>query len=425
MATASKPTKLKLNKTTVEAIEPPDKGYALVWDSEQSAFGLRITASGVRSYIVETRVSGKTRRVTLGKHGKLTADDARRNAKSVISSMTLGTDVTAEKRREKTLGVTLGQVVTAYKKNRVTRSGEPLKARTKADIDRHLEKNLSEWKDKPITAIRRDMVLAKYEALKESSIAQANQCMRVLGALINYASERYRTPDDERIIVDNPTHVLKRTKTLQAVKPRKTMVPLDRLGEYWSELQNLRTDPALLDSGRTAADMAALLMLTGIRLGEATTLKWSSVDLDAASMHLADTKNRTSVTLPLSDQAVEILRSRQSDAEYVFTGRYGRGYMKNCRTQLQALKRKTGIEVSPHDLRRTFRAVAAACNVELWRTKALMNHKQNQDITLSAYTDLSDVRNLKPEADRIGEYFEKQRVIFDAGNVVNLEERRA
>ena len=90
-----------------------------------------------------------------------------------------------------------------------------------------------------------------------------------------------------------------------------------------------------------------------------------------------------------------------------------------------ALAEVTDIEVRAHDLRRTFRAVAAACNVELWRTKALMNHKQNQDITLSAYTDLSDVRNLKPEVDKIGDYFERQRQIHEADNVVELKDRRA
>lgn len=87
------------------------------------------------------------------------------------------------------------------------------------------------------------------------------------------------------------------------------------------------------------------------------------------------------------------------------------------------LTEKTGVEVTAHDLRRTFRAVAAKVGVELWRTKALMNHKQDNDITLSHYADLSDVRDLKPEADRIADYFEEQRRIYEAGNVVALEQR--
>jgi len=90
---------------------------------------------------------------------------------------------------------------------------------------------------------------------------------------------------------------------------------------------------------------------------------------------------------------------------------------------LELLSKEAGITVTAHDLRRTFSAVAGAVNVELWRTKALMGHKQKQDVTLHHYKDLSDVRFLKPEADRIANYFEEQRRIYEADNVVKLERR--
>ena len=63
-------------------------------------------------------------------------------------------------------------------------------------------------------------------------------------------------------------------------------------------------------------------------------------------------------------------------------------------------------------------------NVELWRTKALMGHKQRADVTLHHYKDLSDVRSLKEQADRIANYFEEQRRIYEAGNVVPLHQSR-
>jgi hypothetical protein len=52
-----------------------------------------------------------------------------------------------------------------------------------------------------------------------------------------------------------------------------------------------------------------------------------------------------------------------------------------------------------------------------------MGHKQREDVTLHHYKDLSDVRFLKEEADRIGEYFEDRRRVFEADNVVDLVRR--
>jgi integrase len=150
------------------------------------------------------------------------------------------------------------------------------------------------------------------------------------------------------------------------------------------------------------------------------------VNLAECWLALTDTKNRTDVTLPLSDLAVEIIEARPPGSKYVFPAR-SKGkrlpHITDCRGQLELLAGQTGIQVTAHDLRRTFRAVAAACNVELWRTKALMNHKQNSDVTLAHYTDLSDVRNLKPEADRIADYLEEQRRVFEADNLVPMKRR--
>lgn len=416
---------MKITNKSISKLEAPSKGYALHYDSTLPGFGLRITHTGIKAYIAEARVKGKTRRVTIGRHGTLTADEARKLARAKLADMTAGNDPAAQRKRERAEEVTLEEVATDYKTNRRTSAGLPLKASTKKDIDKHLSATFKDWRKKPIASITRDMVARLYADRCKKSVAQANQAMRVLRALVNYAAAKYRDGDDRPVITENPVKVLRDASMLRAVKPKSSMVPLDQIGRWWSAVQAQRTDPAQTRASIAAADLVALLTLTGLRIGEARSLKWDQIDLEARSLALTDTKNRTDVTLPLSEAAASVLESRPNRSGWVFPARSGTGHLKECRGQLQALTEQTDIDVTPHDLRRTFRAVAAACNVELWRTKALMNHKQNQDITLSAYTDLSDVRNLKPEADRIGEYFEKQRAIFEAGNVVSLEERRA
>jgi integrase len=412
---------MKLNITTIKSVKAPQRGYVLLWDDDLQGFGLRVTARGAKSYVVQAKIQGKAVRLTLGKHGVLTPDQARKRAKAKLGQMAEGRNPVAEKRRQKALSVTLADVVDAYLANRRTRSGKPLKERTKKDVRYHLERTFSEWKDKPVAEITRDMVLSKYRVRCKGSVAQANQAMRVLSALLNYARAAYRTPDGARIIQDNPVEVLRDGNVLRAVVPKKNMVPLDRLGEWWSAVQAMRDDPALTPASRAAADLVALLAVTGLRLGEARSIRWDQIE--GAGLRLTDTKNRTDVQLPLSDLALEIIEERRNNTPFVFPARSGKGHLKDCRGQFMILAERTGIEVTAHPLRRTFRAVAARVGVELWRTKALMNHKQNHDVTLSHYADLSDVRDLKPEADRIAGYFEEQRRVYEAGNVVPLEKR--
>lgn len=400
---------MKITNATVRNLAPPETGYQLEWDSELRGFGVRVTAAGAKSYVAQAKVNGKTRRVTLGRHGVITADQARRDAKTELGRMAGGTDPSDEKRREKALSVSLEEVAESYLANRRTREGLPLKERTKADIRYHLKSTFQAWRNQPIANITREKVQRRYAEHCRRSVAQANQSMRVLRALIEYAMSTYRTPEGEKIISDNPVDVLRESSMLRSVKPKSRQVPLERLGEWWSAVQAMRSDPALTTASRSAADLVAFLALTGLRIGEARAIQWDQVNLEEPSLVLTDTKNRTNVTLPLSDLAAEIIRLRPRGSDYVFPARTGSGHLKDCRGQLQLIGEQTGIEVTAHDLRRTFRAVAAACNVELWRTKALMNHKQNSDVTLANYTDLSDVRYLQPDANLIGDYFEAQR----------------
>jgi integrase len=223
----------------------------------------------------------------------------------------------------------------------------------------------------------------------------------------------------------NPVQVLRDTSTLRSVKPRKNAVPLEQIGAWWSALTAMRADPALTRASWSAADCIALMAVTGLRIGEARSIRWDQLDLEAGTLKLTDTKNRTDATLPLSDVAVEILKGRPDDADYVFPARSGKGHLNDVRGQLEALADQTDIRVTAHDLRRTFIQVGfKGLQIELWRVKLLANHKvPKNDVTLDSYGDLSDRRFLKPEADRIAGFYEDQRRVFEADNVLSMEGR--
>lgn len=414
---------MKINATNLKKITPPESGYSLHWDDDLRGFGIRVTPTGKISYIAQARVNGKERRITLGRHGTITADKARSKAKTKLGTMADGVDPADEKKRAEALSVTLADVTEDYLSNRRRKDGKPLKERTQADIRYHLKTTFPDWSDKPVVSITREMIQKRYAKRAKASPAQANQSMRVLSAIINYAAATYRTPDGARIIADNPVHVLRESSMLRSVEARKNHVPLEKIGLWWSAVQSMRTDPALTTASRSAADLVAVLALTGLRLGEARSLQWDQLDLDAGSLMLVDTKNRSTVTLPLSGLVVEILKARTNRSKWVFPARSGDGHLKRIETHLAKIAKVTGINVSAHDLRRTFSAVAGQVDVELWRTKALMGHKQHADVTLHHYKDLSDVRFLQPEAGRIAKFYDDQRRIFEADNVVPMERR--
>ena len=58
----------KLTKRVVDAADVREKDY-FIWDDELPGFGLRVFASGKRSYLIQYRALGRTRRYTIGLHG--------------------------------------------------------------------------------------------------------------------------------------------------------------------------------------------------------------------------------------------------------------------------------------------------------------------------------------------------------------------
>lgn len=428
---------MKINATNLKKITPPEEGYSLHWDDDLRGFGIRVTPTGKISYIAQARVNGKERRITLGRHGTITADKARSKAKTKLGTMADGVDPADEKKRAEALSVTLADVTEDYLSNRRRKDGKPLKDRTKADVRYHLKTTFPDWSDKPVVSITREMIKTRYAKRAKASPAQANQAMRVLSSIINFAAATYRTDDDERIVKDNPVSVLRESSVLRSVEARSNCVPLGKMDEkagirkgskiglWWSAVESMRTDPALTTASRSAADLVALLALTGLRLGEARSIRWDQIELDECSLALTDTKNRSSVVLPLSDAAVDLLKARQNKSKWVFPARSGDGHLMRIETHMAKLSKETGIEVTAHDLRRTFiQCGFKVLGIELWRMKLLANHKvPKTDITLQNYGDLSDRQFLKTEADRIAKYYEEQRRIFEADNVVPMERR--
>lgn len=407
---------MRLTKSAVDSLELISSGQTFFWDDVLKGFGIRLTPTA-KTYVVQGRVNGKNRRVSIGRHGVVTAEQARKKAMAVLSEMNGGKDPSIEKKRQKTLSLTLQEVSEDYIRDR-----RKLKPSSIADIRKHLRTTFSDWSNKPVTSITRDKVRAKFRERSDVSPAQANQGFRILRALLNYARATYR-PDDKPILPENPVAILHDANMWNTVNPRNDKIPKDRIGAAWNWIEKQRRASDQTVTSRTIADCLAFLLLTGARIGEAVTLRWDHVDLEDGHFRLDDPKNRSAITLPISRTLVEILLQRPRTNEYVFPGRSG-GYLKDPRGMLEKMTETAGLRVRPHDLRRTFRAIAAEAKVEFWRTKLLMNHKPGTDVTLTNYTETEDVRYLREDTEKITAWVLQQAKIADAENVIPIERAR-
>ncbi len=137
--------------------------------------------------------------------------------------------------------------------------------------------------------------------------AQANQAFSVLRALINYAIDEYRKEDGTPLIQENPVNILK--KKMVKLKPRTSRIPDSKVNDVWKYLWSTR-ETAFNRETLASIDLIIFLMLTGARLGEARSLTWDRVNLEEAWWHIPDPKNHNPVYLPLSTQAIELLKAK-------------------------------------------------------------------------------------------------------------------
>lgn len=407
----------KLTKSIVDRSRIPEWGQSFVWCSEDRGFGVRINASGSRTFIAQGRVNGKVRRVSIGRQGVFTVEQARFHARELLRGMRLGVDPAEEKARKRAHGVTLREVIAEYCEHKRTKNG-PLRARTRADIVHHGNSSFSDWLDRPLMTITRDACLKRFTSLSRTAPTRANQAFIVLRALLNFAGNRYRT-NDAPMIRENPVSALK--GAWHPKKARTERIPFDRIGEVWRMLTRRALEGSAAKGVRSAAGLIQFLILTGARWQESALLTWDCVDLDgkAPSWHIPEHRSKTGGkrTLPLASQAVDVLRAQPHCPRnpYVFTGRNGKGHVGHPAGTWSKVSAVAGLHVSAHSMRRTFTNIALKLGIEMWKVELLTSHVPTTT-TLVHYTDTADLRETcAREIQRLGNWVETQAAIAARG----------
>ncbi|MCH8080635.1 MAG: tyrosine-type recombinase/integrase, partial [Proteobacteria bacterium] len=368
---------MRINKTLLDKVSIKQLSKTTFYrDDALKGFGLRVSPGGTCAFIVEKRVQGKVKRITLGTFPALTCEQARKAAHQRLAEMALGIDPNAQEKAEQARKITLEELLEDYL---VTHND--LSPSTINDYQRHLRESFADWKRTPITQITKDMVERRFRQLSLKSKARANGALRSLRAWLNHAMVKYDDADGRSILPFNPVIRLSQTRAWHKIERRQTWIKPHQLHAWYQATLKLET--------LVTRDYLHFLLFTGLRKSEAASLPWEQVDFEDRSFIIKNTKNKRDHTLPMSDFVFDLLTRRHEYRynEWVFPSTRSGTHLIEPKSGVRKVTEISGVEFSFHDLRRTFITVAESLDIPAYALKRLLNHKDSGDVTAGYIMD--------------------------------------
>ena len=363
-----------ISRRTVEALEV--ERDTVFWDSELMGFGVRVYPSGRKYYVAQTRAGGAAaKRVTVGRHGVISAEEARRRAALVIARIKAGEEPTPERMaRRLANGPTVAALAARYLEEHVMVRCKPRSVVLyRLAVEKHI---LPEFGQRSALGVGQAQVAELHYKLRKTPY-MANRVVDVLSRIFDQAENWGAVPEGS-----NPCRF--QVKYKERSRERfLTEVEFRRLGRVLSEAETCR--------GVSVYSVAAirLLMLTGCRRNEILSLRWEDVDPAANELHLRDSKTGAR-TVSLSPEAVKVLAEvpRVADNPFVILGRIKGTHLRNINDPWKIIRERAGLEdVRLHDLRHSFASRALALGESLPMIGKLLGHSRIE--TTARYAHLA------------------------------------
>jgi integrase len=376
----------KLTKRVVESAEAQGRDY-VVWDDELPGFGLRVFKSGKRSYLIQYRSAGRSRRYTIGVHGVWTPELARKEAKIQLGRVAHG-DNPAEERQLDHKAVTVKELCELYLRDfeaglLLGKGGRPKKATTMVTdtgrINRHIvpligTRRVKDLAKADVNKVLKDIMAGKTrvsvktkklrgKANVRGGAGTATRTVGLLGGILTYAVEA-------GIIESNPAHGIRKPK--DNVRARRLSE-----AEYRTLGEMLRV-AGHDEKYATTVDIIRQIALTGCRRSEIISLKWSEVDTETSCLRLADSKEGASIR-PIGLPVIEFMEARrkQKVGSYVFPGYGDDNAFGSFPNHWEQLFRKSSLpDVTPHVLRHSFASIANDLGFTEVTIAALVGHSK-------------------------------------------------
>jgi integrase len=350
---------------TVKAIEnfKPGTSRREVPDGEVRSLYLQIFPSGKASWAFRYRFGARTRKLTIGPSPEIGLKDARDLARAAHLQIASGEDPGAVKQAARTDAKALPSrdMIEKVAAQYLARHVKDLAARTRLEAKRIFAKEILPAFSGRLSEIKRPDVIEWLDGIvdRPAPIA-ANRALGWLKGLCNFAVER-------GVLDVSPIAGI---KPPAAETARDRVLSDDELRAVWEAADAL--EPVY-------AGFIKLLILTGQRLREVSEMEWKEIDLEKRGWTLPKerAKNGVEHSIPLSDQAIEILKAlpRVADSEFVFTVN-GRNPIRGTHLVKRRID-KLGPPIPPwvlHDIRRTVASGMARLGINLPVIEKLLNH---------------------------------------------------
>jgi integrase len=329
---------IKLSQGAIDALVAPAKGETFAWFSELPGFGIRVSASGHRAWVVQFRLDGRSVRKTLGDVRVLDIPRAKARARAILAAAEEGRDLVAEEAAEKAAQAereadaaerSIGALVERFLAEPAVR-----RKRSYPEAERYLARVWQPVHDLPAeTCSRHDLAPVLRRIATERGEVAANRARSALSGLFVWAITAGLLRRE-----DSPVQFLQKWPE----KPRDRALSLAELGVVWNAASQVSA---------TLGAIVRLLILTGARKAEIAELRWSEVDLEAGEIRLPGSrcKNGRPLTIPLAPPAVALLQDWPRTSSPLLFGTLSWTWNKARLDALAPLEQPWVI----HDLRRS------------------------------------------------------------------------
>lgn len=379
--------RVRLSKRIIDASKAKTSDYVL-WDNEVPGFGIRVASTGRKTFVFQYFTGTRSRRITLGTFGALTADQARQKARSLKQQVKDGHDPLADKQAERA-AETVSDFCDRFLEEHVGKKKYRTQVEYKRMIKDFIRPELGKMRVKDVDT----RAISRLHRKLGKTPYQANRVLAVLSKMFTL-SEKWGV----RAIGTNPCLDVERFTE----KPRERYLTSDESQRLARALNRFENEEDTLPSITAAI---RLLLLTGARLQEILELKWEYVDFENQCLHLPDSKTGQK-TLQLNAPATKILSKieRSDKSPWVIAGRKKGGHLVNLMKPWRKIRSEAGIpDVRLHDLRHSFAATAAGMGHSLPMIGALLGHSQAQ--TTARYAHLANAP-VKQANETIGQRIE-------------------
>jgi integrase len=351
---------MKLTTRSVAAAElPAGRDDHVEWDDELAGYGLRLRAGSGRvrrTFIVQYRTGGRSRRLLLGSCDVLGADQARAAAKQALAKVALGGDPQGAKAAERRSDDTLRSTVDDY----IEIKRAAVRPRTFREIERYLRgPHFKTLHARPLEQItRKDVAGCLTRIVAKNGSVTAGRARSTLSAFFVWAIGAGLAESNPVVGTNKPEDSTPRARILSSAE----------LVSIWNACHD-----------RGYGHIVRLLTLLGARREEVGAMAWSEIDLDAGTWTIpaARTKNGREHTLPLPPAALAIISEveRVPGRERLFGGAADRGFQRWSASKRELDKRAGVTDWAVHDLRRTVATRMADIGIQPHIVEAVLNHQ--------------------------------------------------